>query len=565
MAAPLLARFGPLSRAEVTLVDGIGGGINDLVGSGGLPDDGDEDRRVRADLIRTLLLGGPDAPVMHEKGLRLSGAWITGPLDLEGCRVPRDIGLLDCRFDATPVLRSAVIDTLSFDGSCLPGLAANRLEARGDILLRAATVTGPITLRGARIGGDLVMDGATLSHEGDRALSADRISIRGSALMRGAAVRGGLGFSGAKIGGDLDLVGSSIERADAPAIEADSVDVTGDVALRQAQIRGLVSVVTSRIGGDVDLTGTRVSNPGEVAVRLNRTMVDGAFFLRDGAFIDGALSMNGAHLGAITDEAACWPKPGDLLLNRCLYRAILGAPVDADSRLDWLSRQDPARWSEDFWPQPYEHLARVLTEMGHEDDAQAVLVEKDRLARRAARLRAPTRLRRSVMALRDAFMGLTIGYGRRPLRALTWLAVLCLVGWALYAVLERESAIRPNVTVVLRSPEWVLCAVPEGETRFLASLGTSRNGLAQPGQTQLACFRSQPETAAFPRYNPLMMSVDALLPGLETGQRDYWSPDTRTALGSAGKWFLYFQTLAGWALSLLAVAGFSGIVKSRQA
>jgi hypothetical protein len=194
-----------------------------------------------------------------------------------------------------------------------------------------------------------------------------------------------------------------------------------------------------------------------------------------------------------------------------------------------------------------------------------VLVEKDRLARRAARLRAPTRLRRSVMELRDAFMGLTIGYGRRPQRALSWLAVLCLVGWALYAVLERESAIRPNVTVVLRSPEWVLCAVPEGETQFLASLGTSRDGLALPGQTQLACFRSQPETAAFPRYNPLMMSVDALLPGLETGQRDYWSPDTRTALGSAGKWFLYFQILAGWALSLLAVAGFSGIVKSRQA
>jgi hypothetical protein len=26
MAAPLLTRFGPLSRAEVTLVDGIGGG-----------------------------------------------------------------------------------------------------------------------------------------------------------------------------------------------------------------------------------------------------------------------------------------------------------------------------------------------------------------------------------------------------------------------------------------------------------------------------------------------------------------------------------------------------------
>ncbi len=545
------------------MVEGIGSGMSDRVGSGGLPHEGDEDRRVRAALIRALLLGGPEVPAMHEKGLRLSGAWISGPLDLEGCRVPLDIGLQDCRFEAAPVLRSAVIDTLSFDGSYLPGLAADRLEARGDILLRAATVDGPITLRGARIGGDLVMDGATLSHEGDRALSADRISIRGSALLRGAAVRGGLALSGGRIGGDLDLVGSTVERADAPAVEADSAEVNGDVAFRQSQIRGTVSLVTARIGGDVDFTGSRVINPRTVAVRLNRTTVDGAFFLREGAVIDGALSLNGANLGAITDEPACWPKPGDLLLNRCLYKAFLGAPVDAEYRLDWLSRQDPARWSEDFWPQPYEHLARVMTEMGHEDDAQAVLVEKDRLARRAARLRAPTGLRRGTMALRDAFMGLTIGYGRRPLRALTWLVLLCLVGWALYAVLERESAIRPNVTVVLRSPEWVLCAVPQGETLFLVSLGASRSGLAEPGQTQLACFRAQPETAAFPRYNPLMMSVDALLPGLETGQRDYWSPDTRTALGSAGKWFLYFQTLAGWALSLLAVAGFTGIVKSR--
>ena len=85
--------------------------------------------------------------------------------------MPRDIGLLDCRFDATPVLRSAVIDTLAFDGSDLPGFAADRLEARGDLLFRSATVQGPISLRGARIGGDLIFDGATLDNPGDRALS----------------------------------------------------------------------------------------------------------------------------------------------------------------------------------------------------------------------------------------------------------------------------------------------------------------------------------------------------------------------------------------------------------
>ena len=50
-------------------------------------------------------------------------------------------------------------------------------------------------------------------------------------------------------------------------------------------------------------------------------------------------------------------------------------------------------------------------------------------------------------------------------------------------------------------------------------------------------------------------------PGLEVG-RGYWSPDTRLQRWQFGKWFMYFQTIAGLALGLLAVAGFSGIVKS---
>jgi hypothetical protein len=108
-----------------------------------------------------------------------------GTLDLEGCRVPRDIGLLDCRFDATPVFLSAIIDTLAFDGSDLPGLDANRLDARGDLLFRSATIRGRIALRGARIGGDLVFDGARLDSPGDRAIEAERVSVRGGVLFRG--------------------------------------------------------------------------------------------------------------------------------------------------------------------------------------------------------------------------------------------------------------------------------------------------------------------------------------------------------------------------------------------
>ncbi len=85
--------------------------------------------RCAPNFLRYLILGS-DGYRSHEKGLRLSGAWITGILDLEGCRIPRDIGLKDCHFEASPVLRSAIIDNLFLDGSVLPGLQADRPSKR---------------------------------------------------------------------------------------------------------------------------------------------------------------------------------------------------------------------------------------------------------------------------------------------------------------------------------------------------------------------------------------------------------------------------------------------------
>jgi hypothetical protein len=561
MTAGGLERFGALGPAEVRLVDGIGNGAFDRVGADGLPEAGDEERLVRAELIRFLLLGGADAPQMHEKGLRLGGAWITGALDLEGCRVPRDIGLLDCLFEATPILRSAVIDTLALDGSDLPGLDADRLDARGDLLFRSATIRGPVQLRGARIGGDLIFDGATLDHAHDRVLQAERISVRGSALFRGATVRGGIAMPGGRFAGDLDLIGATVERPDGPAIEANSTQIEGDATLRLATVTGSVLFVTARIGGDLDLSGATVTRPDEIALDLGRTTAKGAFFLREGARVTGTLSLNGATFGAIVDDPACWPAKGDLRLNRCLYGAFLGSVVSANERLDWLSRQTPERWGEDFWPQPYEHLAKVLGEMGHDEDKRRVLIEKERLGRRARRSRAG-RLSVPLLLVQDTLAWVTTGYGRLPLLTLIWIFLFWGIGALLFTQLDRMNAMRPNAPVTLRSPEWVLCAVPRDSMDFLPSLGAERAGLALPNEAQLACYRRQPEASAYPKFNPLMLSADAIIPGSGSGQSAYWAPDTRTTAGYYGKWFMYFQTIAGLALGLLAVAGFSGIVKA---
>ncbi len=558
-----LQDFEPLSAAEAGIVAALDTGMFDRLGAGAPPLAGDAARTVRAALIRFLMLGGSNAPRLHEKGLRLSGACIVGALDLEGCRIPRDIGLVDCRFEAAPILRSAVIDTLFLDGSILPGLSADRLEARGGVYLRGAQVEGSILLPGARIGGEVVLDGATLTHPGGVALDASNMETGGDLTLRGTTCLGGVKLTGARLGGDLGASGASIAMVGAAAIDAGGVVVAGDVALRAARLKGEAQFIGARIEGDVDLDGGVFEAPGGLALIFNRASIAGALFLRESARISGALSLTGAQIGAISDHPSSWPEPGELLLNRCRYGAFLGAPVDAARRLDWLSRQDPGRWGEDFWPQPYEQLSAVLSDMGHDEDANAVLMVKERLQRRARRARAASWPFRAGLALKDALLHVTVGYGLQPLRALCWLALFWAAGAALYGTIRAEDQMRPNVPVVLRSPEWVLCGAPAAARIRMPSIDVQRPGLARPGQSQLGCFLDQPEAASFPKFNRWMFSFDALIPGLETGQRAYWSPDTRHPLGAAGKLFEYFQGIAGWVLGLLAVAGFSGIVKSR--
>lgn len=560
--ASSLAGFHPLSAAEAKVVAHLQLGDFDRLGDGLRPEQEDPERTVRAELLRLLILGN-DSYRSHEKGVRLSGAWITGILDLEGCRVPRDIGLKDCHFEASPVLRSAIIDNLFLDGSALPGLQAERLEARGCLSLRSAMVSGEVRLPGARLGGSLEADGVSIASPGGLALDADGLETRGGILLRGADVRGGIDLSAVRLSRDVNAVGARIERPGEVALNGDGIVAGGDLALRGATIVGEVRVLGARFGGDVDCTSASLSQPGGYALRLNRTTIDGAFFLRQNASVIGTLDLTATTMGAIDDDQASWPQIGDLLLNRCQYGAFIGGPVDAESRLDWLSRQTPDRWKADFWPQPYEHLSTVLRQMGHDEDARAVLITKERLQRRARRARAKSPLLRVALATMDGVLAITLRYGRQPLLALVWLMLFWAMGTVVFAIAYRTGAMKPNSPVVLRSPEWTMCDLERTESRFMPSSGQVLTGRADAGENQLSCFRNQPEAASYPEFNALMYSLDVLLPVASIGQREYWRPDSIKPNGTFTLNYYFLQSVIGWALSLLAVAGFSGLVKSK--
>lgn len=546
----------------MSILDDLRSGAFDRIGDGEKPEMAIPDRIVRASFLRFLLLGGEDGCRPHEKGVQLKGAWIVGALDLEGCRVPRGIALRNCHLEGIPILRGAIVDNLLLDGSDLPGLQAEGLETRGSVSLTGANVLGEVFMPGCRLGGNLNADRATIASTDGRSIAADAIIARG-VLLRGARLQGGITLEGARLSADFNAAGIDLDQPDGIAISADSIAVDGDIILRAGHVRGAVRLIGAHVAGDINCAGAVLANPGRHALQLNRAVVRGGFFLRDGARIKGIADLTGASIGTLHDELDGWPDTGDLLLNRCLYDAFIDGDVAAKGRLDWLARQTPGRWGEDFWPQPYEQLADVMRRLGHEEDARAILIAKERLQRRARRKRATSPLWRSALTISDSILAITVLYGRQPLIAFVWLLLFWLVGVGVFGFSESQGAFKPSSAVILRSPEWTLCSVDAASERFSSATQQLAAGRAQPGQTQLDCFRSQFEAASYPAFNAWMYSLDTLFPVLEIDQKAYWKPDHAKPWGGMARFYFYIQSIVGWALSLLAVAGFSGLVKSR--
>ncbi len=545
-----LAGFAPLSQAEQQIVDEVDSGEIIVLGDGNLPaEDAGADRQVRGNFLRYLALGGCDACQTHEKGLRVAGAVVEGVLDLESCDLGRDLGLIYCRFLEAPGFQSTSLNNLFLLGSYFhAGLKADSLEAKGSIFLREIRSEGEVCLLGAKLGGDLSCINATFHGVRDEAgnvtgyaLSADRLEAEGGVFLNGSNFEGLARFLGAKLGGNLECVDTTFcgvrdgeGTVSGGAFIADGLAVRGNVFLRGIRAKGEVRLAGAKLGGNLECDGATFSG-GVVEFTLANATVGGVFFWRNGISCKGGLDFRAAEVGVLSDAADCWPDKGHLFLDRFRYGAIIDAPVDAKSRIEWLGLQ-----AGEFTPQPYEQLAKVLRELGHLADARAVLVEKEKEQRKARR-KGKRWLLRLWFAFWDTLIAITVRYGRQPLLAFVWLFGFWLLGAGIFGNAAAEGAFKPASPRVLLPDEWRGCA---GEA-----------------PSQMACFLDR--VPGYPRFNALIYSADTLLPIVDLEMQNSWIPDeSRGFTGYSARWYLWWQIFVGWALSLLAVAGFSGLVKS---
>lgn len=286
------------------------------------------DRFVRAEVIKALLVGR--RPVDEQQGreqgkgqspsILLSGARITGRLDLGGIDFEASLLLRECALDEPLVIADSMCRSIRLYECHLPGVQGSWLRSTGDLHLRGCRINGPLDLSGAYIGGQLVFSASTFSHPGRVAVHADGLVVAGDLFCRdGTLINGEVSFMAARISGQLGLTGSTLRNPDGVALRTDRVTVEKDMNCREGfAVEGEVRLNGGHIKGQLNFNTATLHNPGGVALCADHLVVGNHLYCQDSFSADGEISLMAARIG------------GEVRLSAATLRNPVGTALRAD-------------------------------------------------------------------------------------------------------------------------------------------------------------------------------------------------------------------------------------------
>ena len=500
-------------------------------------------RVIHADRLVWLCTNAQASARVTHRGIQVIGARVVGEVELEAAQVPFLLHFERCRFPQQITIRRADIPALYLPGTHTGPILADGLKVRGPMFLRNGfKAEGEVRLLGATIGGNLDCEKGEFINPDGYALSTDRVKVAGSVYLRnGFKADGEVRLLNATIGGNLECDNGQFTNPNGMALSADGTKVEGSVFLGDGfKAEGEVRLLGATIGGDLSCIKGQFINPGGHALNAYGIRVQGSVFLGDGFKADGRVSFVGAtvvtyfvwrdvqspekatldlrsaRIATLRDDARSWPKAGNLLLQGLVYDELGDeAPTDAATRKEWLGLQPSDR----FTPQPYEQLAKVLREAGHDEDANEILIAKNQ-----DRAKHLPWLRRVPQWL----FGLTTRYGLSPWRALWWAFVVVILG----------------------------C--------FLFGMGFATNAMVETKKDDKE-YRPPP--------NALVYSIDTFVPLIDLRQAAYRLPDAGhgprysvwglklPTLGTILAVYLPIHIVLGWILTTLLVVGLTGLIR----
>jgi hypothetical protein len=213
--------------------------------------------------------------------------------------------------------------------------------------------------------------------------------------------------------------------------------------------------------------------------------------------------------------------------------------------------------NEDFRPQPWEQLIKILHQMGYPfESAKIAIAKQDQwrdASRRVIKLGSFPKGRNKFISFKNSIgrrlrfnlhnlYGKLAGYGHRPIWTVYWMAGVCMAcSLAFYAGRE-IGVVGPSSPLIHASARFDSCGA-RGEAN--KHYWTSANCPMPPEYTT---------------FQPFIYSLDLILPLVNLQQDSDWAPIVSNAngetlwAGRALRWLMWFEILFGWMASLTLVA-----------
>lgn len=441
-----------------------------------------------------------------------------------------------------PRIRGAIISSdLDFTGcKDMRVFALENCEIEGSLLLEVAKAAS------------IYLDGCKLTR-----VLGNRAEINGSLYMRfGFIARHGLDLSGSRVTGSVSCRGGTFHSGPPTPDEPVSYAFRMD----DAEIVGTL-IFGARQAGDLD---------GQNAKR-NATV------------LRGIVSLQGTSCAALFDQKDTYDKVerGQLRIHGFRYGRLASVnAVSSKLRRTWLNKTQ--KDGEFTSPQTYEYLAGVLREMGHEDAARVILIDRHKMERHVMRRRRAKRsierrddvenetgrfkrhwlyryarwifgfLPRFFSRLWNKAFYTFVRYGYEPWRAIGWSLIPLVLGAVVFAMAYASGSMVPSDPAVANGKDWKECAK---ELKF----PRPRSALLEIALLGEEQCKKLPE---YPRFSAIWYSFDTFVPIVTVRQANYWTPSP------AAPWVRQYgalHTVLGWLLVTLGLSSMLGLIQKRAA
>ncbi|GAA2580981.1 hypothetical protein SMC26_21105 [Actinomadura fulvescens] len=244
-----------------------------------------------------------------EGRIRLVGADLRANLTMDGAR-------LDHPGEGT---------ALNLDRASIGNFAARDLRVgAGRVSMRGTQVSGVVDLRDAVLPTS-APDKPVLEIDNARLASADLRRVQAGGEVRIRACR---------IDNRIMVAGARLRNPGGVALRLSRTEVGADVICIGLTLEGGLRLRRTRIGGHLVLTEIRLSPSGPKAIDAHALQA-GELTLRPGEPVQGRLVLSHAQIGVLRDDPDRWPE--EIVLSGARYEA-LEPRLPARERLRWLTR-----------------------------------------------------------------------------------------------------------------------------------------------------------------------------------------------------------------------------------